>query len=185
MTIVAVFAVVPGGLLKVEMKSFLVEHRWGRCAALKADAQTQMPVFKWNLNHAITIATPPGAGCFRASMEYSHGGVSLQEMVTPVIRVKVAGPTTGLARLLEAKWTGARCRVLVGGNCAGVRVDVRSSQSDPNTSFLADKQARETTADGKVTVFLEDDSDIGKDGEIVLLDASQKVIDSMATTLGK
>ena len=67
----------------------------------------------------------------------------------------------------------------------GVRVDVRSSQSDPNTSLLTDKQARETTPDGKVTVFLEDDSDIGKDAEVILLDASGQVIDSLSTTLGK
>ena len=176
---------VPGGLPKVELKSFLAEHRWGRCAALKSEAQTNALTFKWHWNPGVAIASPPGAGCFRASMEYSHGGVSLQEMVTPVLRVKAARSAGGSARLLEAKWTGAKCRVSVGGDCVGVRVDVRTSQSDPNTSLLADKQARETTPDGKVTVFLEDDSDIGKDAEIVLLDASGQVIDSLSTTLGK
>ena len=64
-------------------------------------------------------------------------------------------------------------------------MDVRTSQSDPNTSLLSDKQAREITADGKVTVFLEDDSDIGKQAEIVLLDATGQVIGSLSTTLGK
>ena len=51
----------------------------------------------------------------------------------------------------------------VGGDFAGVRVDVRASQSDPSSSLLSDKQAREVTAGG-VTVFLEDDADIGKAG---------------------
>jgi hypothetical protein len=176
---------VPGGLPKVELKSFLAEHRWGRCAALKSGAQTNALTFKWRWNPEVAIASPPGAGCFRASMEYSHGGVSLQEMVTPVLRVKTAKPAGGSAHLLEAKWTGARCRVSVGGNYAGIRVDVRISQSDPNSSLLADKQARETTPDGKVTVFLEDDSDIGKDADIVLLDASGQVINSLHTTIGK
>jgi len=64
-------------------------------------------------------------------------------------------------------------------------VDVRTSQSDPKTSLLTDKQARETTDDGKVTVFLENDSDIGKGAEIVLLDASGQVIDSLSTKLGE
>ena len=147
---------------------------------MKSEAQTDAQTFKWQWNPAVAIASPPGAGCFRASMEYSHGGVSLQEMVTPVLRVtarqveRVAQPD-----LLEAKWTGAKCRVSVGGHCAGVRVDVRTSQSDPNTSLLADKQAREITPDGKVTVFLEDDSDIGKNAVIVLLDVSEQVIDSL------
>jgi hypothetical protein len=117
-------------------------------------------------------------------MEYSHGGVSLQEMVTPVLRVKATHLTGDAARLLEAKWTGAKCRVTVGGNYAGVRIDVRTSQTDPSTSLLTDKQARETTPDGKVTVFLEEDSDIGKDAVIVLLDESSQVIDSLSTILG-
>lgn len=175
----------PGGLPKVELKSFLAEHRWGRCAALKPDAQINAPAFKWHWNPAVTIASPPGAGCFRASMEYSHGGVSLQEMVTPVLRVTAARPTGGSARILEAKWTGAKCRVSVGGDCAGVRVDVRTSQSDPDTSLLADKQARETTPDGKVTIFLENDSDIGKVAMIVLLDASGQAINALTTKLGE
>jgi hypothetical protein len=175
----------PGGLPKVELKTFLAEHRWGRCAALKPDAQTNALAFKWHWNPGVTIASPPGAGCFRASMEYSHGGVSLQEMVTPVLRLIAARPTRGSARILDAKWTGAKCRVSVGGDCSGVRVDVRTSQSDPNTSLLADKQARETTPDGKVSVFLENDSDIGKVATIVLLDASGQTIDSLTTKLGE
>ena len=179
---------VPDGLPKVELKSFLAENRWGRCAALKAEAQTGAQTFQWHWNPAVSIASPLGVGCYRASMEYTHGGVSLQEMVTPVLRVtntkataKAAG---GAARLLEAKWTGAKCRVSVGGHFGGVRVDVRTSQSDPNTSLLSDKQARETTSDGKVTVFLEDDSDTGRQADIVRLDANGQVIDSLSTTLG-
>ena len=130
------------------------------------------------------VASPPGAGCFRASMEYSHGGVSLQEMVIPVLRVKAARPTGGSARLLEAKWIGAKCRVSVGGDCTGIQVDIRTSLSDPTTSLLTDRQARQTTPDGKVTVFLEHDSDIGRQAEIVLSDSNGQVIDSLSTTLG-
>jgi hypothetical protein len=175
---------VPGGLPKVELKSFLSEHRWGRCAALKADAQTDAPTFQWHWNPAVAIASPPGVGCYRASMEYTHGGISLQEMVTPVLRITSGKAAGGSAQLLEAKWTGARCRVLVGGDSGGVRVDVRTRQSDPSTSLLSDRQAREITADGKVTVFLEDDADIGRQAEIVLLDANGQVIGSLTTTLG-
>ena len=174
-----------GGLPKVELKSFLAEHRWGRCAALKSDVRTDAQTFKWHWNPGVAIACPPGVGCYRASMEYSHGGVSLQEMVTPVLRVTAAEPAGGRARLMEAKWTGAKCRVSVGGHCVGVRVDVRTSQADPNTSLLSDRQARETTSEGKVTVFLEEDSDIGKQAEIVLLDSGGQVIASLSTTIGE
>lgn len=176
---------VPNGLPKVELKAFLTETRWSRCAALKTEVQTDAQAFRWHWNPTVMMSSPPGAGSFRASIEYSHGGVSLQEMVTPVLRMTASKPAGGSARLLEAKWTGAKCRVLVGGNCADIRVDVRTSQSDPNTSLLADRQARETTPDGKVTVFLEDDSNIGMPAEIVLLDSSGQVIHSLPTTLGQ
>ena len=177
---------VPGGLPKVELKSFLAEHRWGRCAALKSEAQTNVLAFKWQWNPASHDSKPAGCGL----LPRLHG-VFPRRRITPgngdtrASRDRQPRQTGGSARLLEAKWTGARCRVSVGGNCVGVRVDVRTSQSDPNTSLLADKQARETTPDGKVTVFLENDSDIGKDAEIVLLDASGQVINSLPTTLGK
>jgi len=175
---------VPGGLPKVELKAFLAEHRWGRCAALKSGVNTDVQSFKWYWNPDVSIASPPGAGCFRASMEYSHGGISLQEMVTPVLRITPCALAEGSARLLDAKWTGAKCRVSVSGDLVGVRIDVRTTRSDPNTSLLSDRQPRETTPDGNVTVFLEDDSDIGKNAEIVLLESSGQVIDSMSTTIG-
>ena len=178
------WVLMPHGLPKIELKAFLTETRWTRCAALKADAQTDTLAFQWSWNPAVMMASPPGAGSFRAGTEYSHGGVSLQEMVTPVLRVTVARPTGTSARLLAAKWTGAKCRVSVGCAGAGVRVDVRTSQSDANTSLLADQQAREPTADGKVTVFLEDDADIGKQADIVLLDATGRVIHALPTQLG-
>jgi hypothetical protein len=174
----------PNGLPKVELKAFLTENRWGRCASLKAEAQPNTPAFKWHWNPNVSIASPPGAGCYRASMEYSHGGISLQEMVTPVIRVLSGKSSGGSARILEAKWTLARCKVSVGGNFEGLRVDVRTSQSLPSSSKLTDKQAREITPDGKVTLYLEEDSDIGLVAEIVLLDASGQVIDALTTTLG-
>lgn len=178
---------VPGGLPKVELKAFLTENRWGRCAALKSEAQSDEPVFKWHWNPAVAIACPPGAGCYRAGMEYSHGGVSLQEMVTPRLTITSSQPTDSAARaarITEAKWTGATCRVSIAGNCAGVRVDLRTSLSDPATSLLADRQARETTVDGKVTIFLEDDTDIGRPADLVLLGQSGQVIHSLTTTLG-
>jgi hypothetical protein len=176
---------VPNYLPKVELKAFLTETRWSRCAALKPGAQTDAMEFKWYWNPHVMMASPPGAGSFWAGTEYSHGGVSLQELVTPVLRVKAAKAAVSSAQLLNANWTGAKCRVSVGGNCVGIRVDVRTSQSDPNTSLLSDKQPRETTSDGKVTVFLEEDSDIGKNAEVVLLDAKGQVIDSLPTTIGQ
>ncbi|WP_035610950.1 BREX-1 system phosphatase PglZ type B [Haloferula sp. BvORR071] len=175
----------PGGLPKVELKAGLADHRWGRCAAMKAESQTDVPTLKWHWNEEVVIASPPGVGCFRASMEYTHGGISLQEMVTPVLHISRGGPSGGLVRLVEGKWTGAKCRVSVSGDADGFSVDVRNHQADSETSLLANKQAVKITAGDKVTVFLDDDGSMGKQAEIVLLDPAGTVIDSLQTTLGE
>ena len=175
----------PGGLPKVELKAYLAEDRWGRCAAMKSNAQADVPTFRWSWNPDVAIVSPPGVGCFRASMEYSHGGVSLQEMVTPVLTITAQAAPGGSARLASAKWTGARCRVVVEGALSGVRVDVRTSRSDPATSLLPDRQAAEVTSEGKATLFLDDDGNIGREAEVVVLDASGVVIDSEPTLLGQ
>jgi hypothetical protein len=174
----------PGGLPKVELRAYLTEDRWGRCASLKDGAQTDSQTFPWYWNESVAIATPPGVGCYRANMEYTHGGVSLQEMVTPVLRVVAGQAAGGTARLSDVKWTGARCRISLQADSIGFRVDVRTNPCDPNTSLLTDKQSRETAGMGKVTVFLEDDADIGLQAEIVLLDADGQVIDTLSTTIG-
>jgi len=118
-------------------------------------------------------------------MEYSHGGVSLQEMVIPAFAryrqpfPNFLGPVgRGEVDRCEMPSNGGR-------DCSGVRVDIRIRRSDPASSLLADHQARETTPEGKVTVFIEDDADIGRNAEIILLDASGQVIDSLPTKLGE
>lgn len=47
----------PNGLPKVELKAFLTETRWSRCAALKADAQTDALAFKWHWNPHVMMAS--------------------------------------------------------------------------------------------------------------------------------
>lgn len=175
----------PGGLPKVELKTGLADHRWGRCAAMKADSQTDVPTLQWHWNEEVTIASPPGVGCFRASMEYTHGGISLQEMVTPVLRISPGGPSSGAVRLSGAKWSNANCRVIVSGSATGFSVDVRTLLADPETSLLANGQSQKVKSDGKVSIFLEDEADSGRQAEIVLLDPAGNVIDSMHTTLGE
>ena len=79
---------------------------------------------------------------------------------------------------------GSQGRVSVSGECSGFLLDVRTSLGDAGTSLLADKRARELTAEGTATLFLETDADIGKQAEIVLLASSKHVIHSIRTTLG-
>lgn len=175
---------VPGGLPKVELKAFLAEQRWGRCAAIKPAVATTLPEFTWQWNEAVRVVVPPGAGCFKAGMEYSHGGVSLQEMVVPYMIVRTEQRSRTEARITGARWTGARCRVTIGGHSAGLRVDIRSRQGDAETSYLEGLQAKTIGEDGAVVLFLGNDADIGHESTLVLLNAAQQVIHSVPTTLG-
>lgn len=175
---------VPGGLPKVELKAFLVEQRWGRCAAIKHGVATNLPEFTWQWNDVVRVVVPPGAGCFKAGLEYSHGGVSLQEMVVPHMTVRAGLGRRPEARIAEARWTGARCRIMVEGALGGMYLDIRSCQGDADTSFLESKRAKALSEDGTVVVFLANDADIGKPATIVLLDESNQVVHSSATTLG-
>ena len=175
----------PGGLPKVELKSLLAEDRWGRCASLKADAQPGIAVYPWHWNPSVEIACPPGVGCYRSGMEYTHGGISLQEMVTPRLTVRASRVNTTSAAIADVKWAGAKCRVSLSGNGVGMRVDLRTVTSDQKTSLLADRKAREVTYDNKATLFLEDDADLGRTAELVLVSSSGQVIHSVTTELGK
>jgi hypothetical protein len=175
---------VPGGLPKVELKAFLAEQRWGRCAAIKAGVATNLPEFRWQWNDSVRVVVPYGAGCFKAGIEYSHGGVSLQEMVVPHMTVRAGLGRPAEARIAEARWTGARCRIMVEGSPVGLSVDVRSRHGDPDTSLLDSKGGKTLGEDGTVVVFLANDADIGKLATVVLLDMSNQVISSSPTTLG-
>jgi hypothetical protein len=175
----------PGGLPKVELKAFLTDTRWGRCAMMKADAQSEVMAFEWHWNPSVRIASPAGVGCYKAGMEYAHGGVSLQELVTPVLWLKRTSAVGAMASFNGIKWSGARCRVLVKGDVAGLRVDIRRQRADAASSLASDRQAQAVLAGGKATLLLEDEGDLGTAAEIVLLDANGQVIDVVAGILGE
>lgn len=174
----------PLGLPKVELKAYLTASRWGRCAVLKPGATSDQSTYPWYWNAGVEIACPAGAGSYIAGTEYTHGGVSLQELVTPYLTVTSEGPAFGTVRIADAKWTGARCKVALEGQTTGLLLDLRTTLGDPETSLLADRQPRDVTPDGKATLFLESDSDIGKRADIVLLSATGLPLHSLSTIIG-
>lgn len=95
----------PGGLPKAELPAKLTETKWGRCAVLK-DAAGDMDylVLPWSFDPAVRIALAPGISAFSSGREYDHGGLSPQESVVPLLRVKRTGPVAGQPRLVSVKW---------------------------------------------------------------------------------
>lgn len=174
----------PAGLPKVSLAHHIAEHRWGRCAAVKWTGSTDMSCLPWHWNPSVTIATPPGAGCFRAGIDYSHGGLSVQEMVIPRIRIRPASTDEGQAKMVAVKWVGLRCRVTVQPVMPGLQVDLRARAADPGSSKVEGGQPRSVGDDGTVSLPVGDDREMGAAGVLVLLAQNGALLHTLPTMIG-
>ena len=66
----------------------LTESRWARCAVLSGSGAAGVPGAPWHWNPAEEFATAPGIACFNKSDAFAHGGLSIQECLTPDILVE-------------------------------------------------------------------------------------------------
>lgn len=172
---------VPGGLPKAELPGYLAESRWGRCALLKPTSQTQGLVIPWRWSSDVQVAMAPGISCFKAGTEYAHGGLSLQECLTPVLTI-TRDTTPTQATLGEIEWRGLRLRMAVEGSGSGKTVDLRTRPADPGSSVTGGgKPVNET---GKVSLVVEDDTLEGTAAVLVLVDAQGTVVAKRPTTIG-
>ena len=176
---------VPGGLPKVNLSHFVVENRWGRCAAVKTTGATELPTMPWHWNPEVTIATPPGAGCFRAGLEYVHGGLSVQEIVVPRLTVRAGVASTGQAKIAAVKWVGLRCRISAQNVAPGMKADIRGRPADAKSSKVEGGQPREIGSDGTVSLPVGDDREMGNAAVIVLLSPNGTPVNTAHTVIGE
>jgi hypothetical protein len=172
----------PGGLPKVEVPKSVVESKWSRAAAVKGSSKVDVPVVGWHWNESERVATPPGAGAFRAGETYAHGGMSPQECVTPEILVERVGAAAAAA-IATLRWVGLRCRVAVSGDVSPLSVDLRLADRDPASSIVGGPKPFDP-AKGEVAMVVADDSLESKPVTVVVLDAGGTILDRMKTTVG-
>jgi len=171
----------PGGLPKADIPRFLTETRWGRCARLRETSIYDGLIDPWTWNEDVQVATPRGISNFYANSEYSHGGISLQECVIPLVTITTR--TTLLkSELQEPEWVGLRCRVEVLNSQVGFRVDLRTKLNDPESSVAG--KGKELDDQGKASLLVEDDTLEGDAVHLVLLDAEGSAIAKYPTTIG-
>jgi hypothetical protein len=174
---------VPGTMPKSDLAKFLTATRWGRCAVLSDTASPTDLTLTWTWCADVRIAMAPGITSFVAGQEYGHGGLSLQESIIPVVRVKpsagVADETRAVVR--EVKWTGLRCRVAVAGALQGCAVDLRQKANDPKTSQA---DGGKVLKGGKASLLIENDDLEGEAISLVVLDAQGQVLARTATFVG-
>jgi len=172
---------VPGGLPKSELSKFEAETRWGRCAVLKDSSHGTPLTFGWDWCKDVQIAFAPGITNFHAGEVYTHGGLTLQECLVPVLELVAAGATVSTLKvdITKVTWTGLRCKVEIAPVIAGLSVDIRTKAALADSTLVAKVKALEN---GKASLAVDDDANEGTAAFVVVLDAGGCVVQKKPTT---
>ena len=173
----------PEGLPKTELPSYLTESKSGRCASIKVGAASEQMVYPWYWDTAWDVALAPGISCYRAREEYQHGGLSLQECLTLQLTIKGKKISSDAFNgSLTLTWKGLRCSVVADGDFFGLSVDIRLEPGLASTSVVTEpKPFRDN---GTTSVVVEDEDLDGKAASLLLLDVNNNVIYQMDTHIG-
>ena len=173
---------VPGGLPGVKLPKYLTECRWARCAAIKDNSKVDFPMANWHWNSHEYFVYGPGINCFSNGNEYAHGGVSLQECIIPDLQFSLSDvPIKTIAKIKEIEWLGMRCRATIDPGGAKIKADLRTKPNDETSSVTSPKMV---SADGHVSLLVENEELEGTVVSLVLIDSSGSVIGKQATTIG-
>jgi hypothetical protein len=171
---------VPGTMPKIDLPVQAAESRWGRCAQLKPSVHVDGLTLGWYWNANTAIHFPPGIHSFIAGRSYSHGGVSLQECLIPVITIEGEVKKLAQASIDSVRWLGLTCKVEVESQSEGLRIDLRTKLADSDTSLVNSKAVK----NGKCSLMVSDDDNEGLQAMVVVLDADGNVLAKYATTIG-
>ena len=165
----------PGGLPKVDLPKHLTASRWARCAVMAGAEETDSLMYPWHWNEGCRFATAPGIACFNKSEEYAHGGVSVQECMTPDLRVEL-GVSKVIASIRSITWKRLRCFVEAEGE--GLTADLWFGRSSVVAS------PKPLSSDGTVSLVLLDTDHEKDDLILVLLDKNDRIVAHWKTRVG-
>jgi len=173
----------PGGLPKQDLPSFLTESKWSRCATIKGESKPNVERHAWYWNPQAEYASASGISCFSAGHCYQHGGVSLQEclvadiVVSPDVQVSMQS-----VNIVKVDWKGLKCRMTVDPVASGLKIDLRSKPNDPTTSITSGGKALD--GNGTVALFVEDEDLEGSVVAAVVCSEAGQVLAKQSTTVG-
>ncbi|RMH03657.1 MAG: BREX-1 system phosphatase PglZ type B [Planctomycetota bacterium] len=171
----------PGGLPRVDLPLHLTESRWARCAALQGNPEVTAPLFPWSWNPRQLFATAPGAACFNRTTSYAHGGVSIQECLTPVLAVAFAGGAPVSVAIRSVTWRGMRCLVEADGPDKEILVDLRAGSSHGDSVAAAIKPL----VGGATNLLVADDDYENADLVLVLIGEGNRILAQRRTRVGE
>ena len=99
---------VPGGLPKTDLPSYLVESRWARCAAIRGQSKVSVPKVGWFWNVSAEAAIAPDITAFVAGVCYAHGGLSVQECLIPILTIQPSKDAAPVAARIKTVAHGVR-----------------------------------------------------------------------------
>ena len=171
----------PGGLPKYDLPRHLTMSRWGRCAVVEPGASHTFVAVPWHWNPHVSIALAHGIGCFKAGLEYAHGGFTLQEALVPTLRISRSSDAGGAVPVIaNVAWKGMRLRVET-RDADGYTLDLRTKAGDASSS-LVDGGRR---AQAENTFLVADDTKTGVSAHVVLCSPAKGVVAKLPTTVGE
>lgn len=171
----------PGGLPKVDLPKHLTASRWARCAVISGSSTPDVMRAGWYWNAGQTFAAAPGIACFNKSDCYAHGGISIQECLTPDLFVERGGEATVKATISSVTWRGMRCFLEATATGSGVKADLRLERPSGPSVVAAIKPVE---ADGSVSLVVTDDEYEDSQLVLVLVDESGTVLTQKPTRIG-
>ena len=171
----------PGGLPKVDLPKHLTASRWARCAVVAGESTPDVPRASWHWNASQWFATAPGVACFNKSNEYAHGGLSIQECLTPDLVVERTVETATGATITSITWRGMRCFVEVVVSGGPITTDLRLERPSGNSVAAAIKVVE---PDGSVSLVVPDDEHESASLVLVLLDEAGRILTHKPTRVG-
>lgn len=174
----------PISLPKTDLPACLSESKWHRFATLKEGAQAQEHLFPWYWDPSRQIAIADGVSCYSAGVEYTHGGLSIQEcLLLDIMICKTENEKNKeTVKITDIKWTNMRCGVAIEGQGEGMVFDIRSEPGDLLSSVVLN--VNPIRSDHSASVVVEDETLQGNRAYIVILDPDGNIVSQMPTIIG-
>lgn len=174
----------PGKLPTIQMSKDLADNKWGRCASIKPGASTNERLYPWFWNSHQQFALADGVSCYGRSVDYNHGGLSLQECLTLELVVTKGCSITSqpVVEVTDTAWKGLRCTVAVDGQYANLSLDMRTQAGDPASSVIV--SVKPIKDNGTASVVVENEDLQGHDAFLVLLNTAGELVAETNTVIG-
>jgi hypothetical protein len=130
------------------------------------------------------VAFAPGISVFKAGIEYTHGGLSMQEALTPILTVTAGKQVVQSVEIASAEWKGLRLRVQLSGGYEGTAIDIRTKPADAGSSVLdSERRGLPPGEDGSTALLVTDDKHEGSAAVLVVIRDGQ-VVAKRPVTIG-